>query len=309
MKCINKKNICLLLLLCTLIFSGCGKTVESVTFSNAYDIYETSKKYQLISTEDTSLHGALPYFASNNCVSDGKDLGTDKTSSYVAGASGVFNLTTKDVLYAQNIYAKMYPASTIKAFVMASVYDQIRQGKMQYSSGVYSLLWDMITVSDNECYNELVRRQGGGSFVGGTAVVNQYLRKNGYKNTGCHSSLHPSSSAWSSDGWRNTASAKDCGILLEKIYRGQCVSQQYSREMLNLLLHQTKRYKIPSGLPTGIVCANKTGETSSVQHDMAIVYGKKTNYVLCIFSEGASEDHLLYGIRSISSRVYQYLNK
>ncbi len=82
-----------------------------------------------------------------------------------------------------------------------------------------------------------------------------------------------------------------------------------SREMLNLLLHQTKRYKIPSGLPTGIVCANKTGETSSVQHDMAIVYGKKTNYVLCIFSEGASEDHLLYGIRSISSRVYQYLNK
>ncbi len=76
---------------------------------------------------------------------------------------------------------EMYPASTIKAFVMASVYDQIRQGKMQYSSGVYSLLWDMITVSDNECYNELVRRQGGGSFVGGTAVVNQYLRKNGYK--------------------------------------------------------------------------------------------------------------------------------
>ena len=50
----------------------------------------------------------------------------------------------------------MYPASTIKAFVMASVYDQIRQGKMQYSSGVYSLLWDMITVSDNECYNGAV---------------------------------------------------------------------------------------------------------------------------------------------------------
>ena len=29
---------------------------------------------------------------------------------------------------------------------------------------------------------------------------------------------------------------KDCGRLLEKIYRGQCVSQQYSREMLNLFL-------------------------------------------------------------------------
>ena len=79
--------------------------------------------------------------------------------------------------------------------------------------------------------------------------------------------------------------------------------------MLNLLLHQTKRYKIPSGLPTGIVCANKTGETSSVQHDMAIVYGKKQIMYYVYFQKGASEDHLLYGIRSISSRVYQYLNK
>ncbi|MEI3228336.1 MAG: serine hydrolase [Lachnospiraceae bacterium] len=136
MKCINKKNICLLLLLCTLIFSGCGNTVESVTFSNAYDIYETSKKYQLISTEDTSLHGALPYFASNNCVSDGKDLGTDKTSSYVAGASGVFNLTTKDVLYAQNIYAKMYPASTTK---ILTAYVALKYGDL---NGIY-------TVSEN----------------------------------------------------------------------------------------------------------------------------------------------------------------
>lgn len=203
----------------------------------------------------------------------------------------------------------MYPASTIKAFVMASTFDQIKQGKMQYSSGVRNLLWDMITVSDNECFNELVRRHGGGSFVNGTAVINQYLRKNGYTKTGCHSSLHPSSSAWASDGGRNTASAKDCGVLLERIYRGQCVSKQYSNEMLNLLLHQTVRYKIPAGLPSGVVCANKTGETSTVQHDIAIVYGKKTNYVLCVFSSGASESRLQAGIRAVSARVYEYMNK
>ena len=202
----------------------------------------------------------------------------------------------------------MYPASTIKAFVMASTYDQIRQGKMQYSSSVRNLLWDMITVSDNESYNELVRRHGGGSFVKGTAVVNQYLKKNGYTKTGCHSSLHPSSSSWASDGGRNTASAKDCGKLLEQIYRGKCVSKQYSKEMLNLLLHQTVRYKIPAGLPYGVVCANKTGETSSVQHDIAIIYGKKTDYVLCVFSSGASEGHLQSGIRAVSTRVYEYMN-
>ena len=96
--------------------------------------------------------------------------------------------------------------------------------------------------------------------------------------------------------------------MLEQIYRGKCVSKQYSKEMLNLLLHQTVRYKIPAGLPYGVVCANKTGETSSVQHDIAIIYGKKTDYVLCVFSSGASEGHLQSGIRAVSTRVYEYMN-
>ena len=191
---------------------------------------------------------------------------------------------------------------------MASTYDQIQSGKIRKSSYVNGLLWDMITVSDNECFNQLVRLQGGGNFVNGAAVVNKYLKKNGYTSTGCHCTLHPSSSYITSDGKRNQASAKDCGKLLENIYRGTCVSKKYSGEMLNLLKHQQVRYKIPAGLPSGIVCANKTGETSSVQHDIAIIYGKKTTYVLCVFSSGASEGHLQYGIRNISSMVYNYLN-
>ena len=117
----------------------------------------------------------------------------------------------------------MYPASTIKAFVMASAYDQIKSGKLKKTSYVNGLLWDMITVSDNECYNELVRRQGGGSFVKGAATVNKYLKKNGYTNTGCHCTLHPSSSYITSDGKRNQASAKDCGKLLEYLSWNLCI--------------------------------------------------------------------------------------
>lgn len=79
--------------------------------------------------------------------------------SFVSAYGGNWSVYIKDLKTGNVVNIndrEMYPASTIKAFVMASVYDQIRQGKMQYSSGVYSLLWDMITVSDNECYNELV---------------------------------------------------------------------------------------------------------------------------------------------------------
>ena len=55
--------------------------------------------------------------------------------------------------------------------------------------------------------------------------------------------------------------------------------------------------------------ANKTGETSSVDHDMAIVFGKKTDYVICVFSRTGSEEYAIPRIRDISGTVYKYLNK
>lgn len=114
MKCINKIRTSLLLV-CSLFFlCGCGSTTDEVTFSDAYDVYETSQKYQMVAEDDTSMKNAMPYFASDFCVSDGADLGTDSTDSQVAYASGVFNLNTREVTYAQNIYAKVYPASTTK---------------------------------------------------------------------------------------------------------------------------------------------------------------------------------------------------
>lgn len=219
----------------------------------------------------------------------------------------VKNLKTGDVV---NLNEKaMFPASVIKAFVMASTFDQIYKKKLSYNTTVKSLLKQMITVSDNEAYNQLVRlNSASGNFVSGAATVNAYLKMNGYTKTECHTTLHPASSSYSSDGGSNTSSAKDCGVLLEKIYNGTCVSAAYSKEMLNLLLGQTRTWKIPMGVPAGIKTANKTGETSTVQHDMAVVYGKKTTYVICVFSSGVSEYNGINGIKNISRYVYNYLN-
>ena len=167
----------------------------------------------------------------------------------------------------------------------------------------------MITVSDNEAYNQLVKYNSTSrSFLSGASVVNRYLEKNKYTKTGCHHTLHPASSASVGDGRSNITSAKDCGILLEHIYNGTCVSSKYPKEMRKLLLAQTRRWKIPSGIPSGIKVANKTGETSSVEHDMAIVYGKKKDYIICVFSNTGSEDYALPRIRNISRTVYNYLN-
>ncbi len=114
MKCTGKNLTGLLLAVCVLSFPGCGKEAPRAVYADAYDIYDTSKKYHLIDEDDSSLQSATSYFATDYCVSDGKNIGTEETSSYVAEASGVFNLNTKEVTYVQNIYKKMYPASTTK---------------------------------------------------------------------------------------------------------------------------------------------------------------------------------------------------
>lgn len=114
MKCINKKKTGLFLLPFLFLCTGCGQSSSEISFTDTYDIYETSKKYEIISAEDTSLQNTTDFFGKDLCVSDGIDFGTDSTDSQVAGAAGVFNLNTKEVTYAQNIYGKMYPASTTK---------------------------------------------------------------------------------------------------------------------------------------------------------------------------------------------------
>lgn len=234
---------------------------------------------------------------------------TSMISSY-GGTWSVYvkNLESGDVLSIND--CAMYPASTIKVFVMASLYNEIAAGRISETSQITSLLNSMITVSSNEAYNELVRRQSssGSSFLSGAAVVNKYLKANGYSSTGVHHTLHPSSSSSTSDGSKNVSSAKDCGVLLENIYNGTCVSKAYSQKMLNLLLAQERRWKIPAGIPSGIKVANKTGETSTTQHDIAIVYGEKTDYVICVFSSGCSEYTAVNGIKNISKTIYNYLN-
>ena len=76
--------------------------------------------------------------------------------------------------------------------------------------------------------------------------------------------------------------------------------------MLNLLSNQENTTKIPEGVPADVKTANKTGETDEDQHDIAIVYGPKTTYILCVMSEDSA--NAIANIRSISKVVYNYLN-
>lgn len=107
--------------------SGCG---QAVVIENPYSVYNSKLSVYDTNTTESS------FFATDLCVTDGADLGTDKTDSTVAEGGGVFNLTTGDVTYSQNMFGKMYPASTTK---ILTAYIIIRDCNMS----------DMVTVSAN----------------------------------------------------------------------------------------------------------------------------------------------------------------
>lgn len=108
MRCTNK---CVAFLLTVVLIgvSGCGK--ESAEPVSAYDVYTTAEDMSLSVTSQTASN---TYFASGLCISEDIALGTDLTDSQVAEGAGAFNLATGEVVYAKNLYEKLYPASTTK---------------------------------------------------------------------------------------------------------------------------------------------------------------------------------------------------
>lgn len=163
----------------------------------------------------------------------------------------------------------MYSASVIKLFVMAAVFQQMADGALDDTANVNTLLEQMITVSSNEATNSLIRLLGNGNGEQGFALINRFAGEHGYAST------HLSQWLGVLDGnaQAKQTSASDAGRLLSELYRGRLVSPAASRSMLSLLLHQTRREKIPAGLPAGTPVANKTGEAGGIEHDAAIVFG------------------------------------
>lgn len=81
--------------------TGCGTKIE-----NAYDTYFT---------DYINGYNGSNYFASNLCVTNDVNFGQDNMQfAKTAEGAGAFNIDTHQVLYSQNLFEKLYPASTTK---------------------------------------------------------------------------------------------------------------------------------------------------------------------------------------------------
>lgn len=231
---------------------------------------------------------------------------------YLQDKSGIWsvyvkNLSTQEAMLYND--QELKGASLLKLYIMGAVYDQIKKGNLEKDENIALLLNDMITVSDNSAANQLVQILGKNQgFAAGATVVNEYISKNGYTSTELGHDFQ--SERTEIPETENMTSVLDCGSLLEKIYNGSAVSQEASQEMKAYLEKQTRKEKIPAGLPADVVCANKTGEINGTENDAAIITADNgITYILCVMTQEVDNDSACMTIKELSAMVYNYFTE
>lgn len=105
MKC-TSKLLCIICVI-TLLFTGCGFNQNAL--EKEYDAYSYHNSY---TNQEHTVNA--DYYAKDLCVTNTINFGLEGTYAEVAKGGGVFNITTNEVLYSQNLFTKLYPASTTK---------------------------------------------------------------------------------------------------------------------------------------------------------------------------------------------------
>jgi hypothetical protein len=104
-------------------------------------------------------------------------------------------------------------------------------------------------------------------------------------------------------------SAYDMGRLLEIIARGEALSAETSAEMVHLMARQQVRNRIPVLMPPEATVANKTGNWEAAAHDVAIVYGPRSTFVIALLADGISDfDGLYMAMATAARNVYDLAN-
>jgi len=289
---------------------------ENKKIENSYNISQSSNvsgeekipdKLPVVNVPEKAMEEIKP-----EAKLDSKEFNTLKAKlEEMCKDNGEWSIYVKDLKSGQHLSInnkKMVAASVIKLFIMAKTYEEINTGGIEKTNEVSELLRQMITISHNEASNKLVRLLGDGSHKSGMTVVNKYAMSINCMNTEQQRDMKDSRPV--PVPGENYTSPEDCAKLLEKIYNKQCVSQEFDKEMMNLMLAQQRNTKIPDLIPKGTKIAHKTGELLQTENDVGIIFAPKTDYIICVMSkELKNSDEARKRISQISKVVYDFFDK
>jgi beta-lactamase class A len=255
------------------------------------------------------------------------DATIQSESRNLDGVLGVYllDLTTS---HATSLNAdELFPAaSTIKIAILAELFQQAQQGKLNLSdpyvlqssdlvggSGIASALTPgttkltlrdyaalMISVSDNSMANVIIDRIGMES-------VNALLDSLGLTRTRLRRKMMDIKAA--AEGRENISSPREMVLLLEALYKGKVLNRQFTEEFFSLLSIHKESY-LPRYLPEDLRIANKPGELEGVRNDCGIFFTGKRPYALCVMTTYVRhEQDAGDAIARISLAAYQLFDR
>ncbi len=207
----------------------------------------------------------------------------------------------------------MQAASLIKLYIMGAVYENYDELAQSHSSdGLDQNISAMISVSDNDAANTLVKWLGNDDASAGMEKVNAFCQAHGFTSTQMNRLLLASK-----ENGDNYTSAKDCGTFLKQIYQivnGTLPSSTLANAeaMYFQLKTQQRKNKIPAQLPEGVGTANKTGELDTVENDAAIIFdtAKGIDLVVCFMSQDLTDTGAAQNTIAADARaIYGYYNE
>ncbi len=210
---------------------------------------------------------------------------------------GKFSLD--DSLLVKNEFHSIVDGSTYSLDINDDSDDKI-YSQIGTKRKIYDLVYDMITVSSNLATNlliELVDAQN----------VTETMKNYGLENIKVLRGVEDIKAFQL--GMINTINASDLMQLYKLIASLKILNEKSCDQMINILLDQKIKDKIPRFLPDNVKVAHKTGSITAVEHDSGIIFlpnGRK--YILVILSknlESSAEGKEVIG--RISKLIYDYM--
>lgn len=181
-----------------------------------------------------------------------------------------------------------FAASIYKLYVVDYLFGRIEAGNLDPATtlgsnrSVDDCINAIILVSDNACPEGVANAVGWGTL---------------------NASAHNITGGVSLVGGNIKVSANGAADFMVKLYDGQLMSASNTNRLLGLMKNQKYRQAIPAG-SRGATVADKVGFYGGSWHDVGIVYGAKSTYVLSVMSKGASYTN----IADLAGKIYDLLN-
>ena len=227
------------------------------------------------------------------------------------------------------------PASTIKLGILCAGLFKAQEGKtslddpitcrkedkvqgfgvlLHLSDGTIMPLRDilmlMIIQSDNSATNLSIEYLG-------LDYINEFFEKCGLNETKLRRKIFDMEAI--EKGITNSISARDLTKLLYDLEKRSFLNEEYASIGLDMLLKQQLKGKLPKYISSywndkgepfkyPIKTANKTGETSVVEHDCGIIYTPKSTIILSVMTRGTYPPSGIEYIRRMAELAVRYFD-